>query len=414
MTSTDIVIIGAGAAGLGAAKELQHLKQDFLLLEASHRIGGRAYTENLVPGAPFDLGAHWIMAPSINPLMPLAIGSQMRLDEADEHYTAARYFEGNDWLPEGACQEFGEYWDKQFAALQLAADGAQDSSVFDVIDNDDRWAPYFHMFYAQDFTHDVDQASVKDTMAYTREENDLAVAGGMGCLLAEYAKDIPVSLNSAVRRIDSSGAQLKLDTVKGQVRANKVILTVSTGVLSGREIEFSPALPEWKLGAIEGLPLGSCTRVALQFDAAFLHELPGEFTVDTSADGPIHFRNRPCGNEYLEIATGGRMAAWMEKSGERATIALILEKLRQVVGHEAVADPVRHIVSAWNGDAWVKGAYSCARPGAADQRPILARPVNDRIFFAGEATSSKYYASVHGAYISGQDAATAATEGSGL
>lgn len=408
MTSTDIVIVGAGAAGLAAAKELQRLGQDFLLLEASHRIGGRAYTEDLLPGIPFDLGAHWIMAPSVNPLMPLAERDQMRLDEADEHYTAARYFEEGEWLPEDAYKQFGNYWDKQFVAMARAGNGDQDVSVFDVIDNDDRWAPYFHLFYAQDFTRDVDQASVKDTLAYMRKESDLAVAGGMGNLLAQYGVDVPVSMNSAVRKIDSSGARLELDTVKGRVYADKVILTVSTGVLSTRQIEFSPTLPDWKLDAIDGLPLGSCTRVALMFDEPLLRELPREFTVNTSGDGPIHFRNRPHGYEYVEIATGGRVAEWMERSGEQATIAFILEKLRQVAGRKAVPEPARRIVSAWDGDAWIKGAYSCARPGAADQRPILARPIDGRIFFAGEATSSEYYASVHGACLSGREAARAA------
>ena len=92
MTHTDVAIIGAGAAGIAAAKELRTLGRNFLLLEASHRIGGRAYTEDVVPGMPFDLGAHWIMAPSENPLMPLAEAGDLVLDEETEHYTAARYF----------------------------------------------------------------------------------------------------------------------------------------------------------------------------------------------------------------------------------------------------------------------------------------------------------------------------------
>ena len=410
MTSTNIVIIGAGAAGLAAAKELQNLGQDYLLLDASHRIGGRAYTEELAPGVPFDLGAHWVMAPSVNPLMPHAKSGEIELDAAGEHYTAARYFEERDWLPDNAFEEFGEYWDRQFAALAEATNGEQDSPVFDVIDNDSRWAPYFHMFFAQDFTRDVDQASAKDTMTYVRKEDDLAVTMGLGNLLARYGADVPVSLNAAVRKIDSSGSEIKLDTTKGQIRADKVILTVSTGVLASRQIEFAPALPDWKLAAIDGLPLGSCTRVALMFDDPILRELPSDFTVDTSGDGPIDFRNRPFGHDYVETASGGRMAEWMEKSGEQATIAFLLEKLRSVAGTKSVPTPSHSIVSAWDGDAWVKGAYSCARPGAADLRSVLARPVDDRIFFAGEATSSGYYASVHGACISGTEAARAACD----
>jgi monoamine oxidase len=404
-----VVIIGAGAAGIAAAKELQALGQNFLLLEASHRIGGRAYTENVAPGMPFDLGAHWIMAPSENPLMPLVEAGELELDEETEHYTAGHYFEDDAWLPRNAYEDFAKYWDEQFAALHEAADGRDLLSVFDVIDNDDRWAPYFHMFFAQDFTRDVDRASVEDTLAYIRQENDLAVVTGLGNLVARYGSDVPVSLNSAVRKIDWSGRDIKLHTTKGTVRAKKVILTVSTGVLATHEIEFSPALPDWKLDAIRGLPLGSLTRVALMFDTPLLQELPASFTVRTDGDDPLDFRNRPFGYDYVEVAAGGRMAEWMEKSGERATIDYILEKLRDVAGNEAVPNPVRHIVSAWDADAWVKGSYSCARPGGANQRQVLAQPVDDRIFFAGEASSSDFYASVHGACFSGRVAARAAS-----
>ena len=407
MTSTKIVIVGAGAAGLTAAKELQRLEQDFLLLEASHRIGGRAYTEVLAPGMPFDLGAHWIMEPTINPLMRLAERGQLRLVKDDKHYTAGRYFEDGEWLPKGIDQELSAYWDKQFDAMAHASNGHRDSSVFDAIDNDNRWATYFHALYAKDSTRDVDQASAKDALAFAHEEDDLAVAGGLGNLMARYGADVPVKLNSAVRKVDSSGSWLKLDTVKGRIDADKVILTVSNGVLSTRQIDFSPALPDWKLEAIEGLPLGSHTRIAVMFGKPVLGELPAHFTVNTSGDGPIHFRNQPFGNDYVEIVTGGRISEWMEKSGERATIEFVLAKLRAAAGNRAVPDPTHHIVSAWDQDAWVKGAYSCARPGAADQRTILAQPIDDRIFFAGEATSSNAYASIHGACISGRDAARA-------
>jgi monoamine oxidase len=228
--------------------------------------------------------------------------------------------------------------------------------------------------------------------------------------MARYGADVPVTLNSAVRKIDSSGSRIKLDTVKGRIDADKVILTVSNGVLSSRAIEFSPALPDWKLAAIEGLPLGSHNRIALTFDKPVLRELPKHFTVSSSADGPVSFRNRPFGYDYVELVTGGRMAEWMEKSGERAAMDFALEKLREAAGNKAVPDPVRYIMSAWDQDEWVKGTYSCARPGAADQRPILAQPIDDRIFFAGEAISVHAYGSIHGACISGRDAARAAME----
>jgi monoamine oxidase len=408
MTTTKIVIVGAGAAGLTAAKELQRIEQDFLLLEASHRIGGRAYTEALAPGMPFDLGVHWIMEPSINPLMRLAERDQLRLEKDGKHYTAGRYFDDGEWLPEGSDLELAAFWDKQLETMAQASRENRETSVFDAIDNDDRWATYFHGLYAKEFTRDVDQASVMDAMAFVTREEDLAVAGGLGNLMAKYGVGVPVTLNSAVRSVDYSGSRLKLDTVKGRIHADKVIMTVSNGVLSSNGIEFKPTLPDWKLDAIEGLPLGSHNRVALMFGKPVLHELPEYFTVNTAGDGPIPFRNHPFGYDYVEIVTGGRIAEWMEKSGEPATVDFLLAKLREAAGSKAVPNPDRHIVSAWNGDPWVKGAYSCAQPGAADQRPILAQPIDGRIFFAGEATTSIAYGSVHGACISGRDAARAA------
>ena len=408
MTSTEIVIVGAGAAGLTAAKELQRLKQDFLLLEASHRIGGRAYTEVLAPNMPFDLGAHWIMEPSRNPLMRLAERDLLRLDKDGKHYTAGRYFEDGKWLPEDSERALGAYWDNQFEAMAQAIKGNQDMSVFDAIDNDDRWAKYFHALYAKDITRDVDQASVKDILAFVHEEDDLAVASGLGTLMVRYSQGVPVMLNSAVHSVDYSGSRLKLDTAKGRIHADKVILTVSNGILASRQIEFKPALPDWKLDAIEGLPLGSHTRVALMFDKTVLRELPAYFTINTSNEGPIHFRNQPFGYDYVEIVMGGRVAEWMERSGQRATVEFVLARLRDVLGSKAVPYPTRHIVSAWNKDEWVKGGYSCAQPGTADQRSILAQSIDSRIYFAGEATSTTAYASIHGACISGRDAARAA------
>ena len=175
MTSTRTVVVGAGAAGLTAARELQRLEQDFLLLEASHRIGGRAYTEQLAPDMPFDLGAHWLMQPSGNPLMRLAERDQWRLDQDSKHYASARYFEEGEWLPEGTDRELVAYWDKQFDAMVHATKNHRDSSVFDAIDNDDRWATYFHALYAKDVTRDVDQASARDALAFVLDEEDLAL-----------------------------------------------------------------------------------------------------------------------------------------------------------------------------------------------------------------------------------------------
>jgi monoamine oxidase len=343
--------------------------------------------------------------------MRIAERDRCRLVKDVKHYTSARYFEDGEWLPEGIDAELADYWESQFDAIADKTSAQKDMPMFEIIDNNDRWAPYFWALYAKEFTRDVDQASARDPLSFTHEETDLAVADGLGVLMARYGADVPVTLNSAVHKIDYSGSRIKLDTAKGRIHADKVILTVSNGILANRDIEFSPALPDWKLDAVDGIPLGSHTRVALMFDQPVLRELPPHFTVSTSGDGPISFRNRPFDYDYVEAVTGGRMSEWMEKSGERSTIDFLLAKIRDAAGHTAVPEPSRYIMSAWNRDEWVKGAYSCARPGAADQRPILAKPVDNRIFFAGEATSSTGFGSVHGACLSGRDAARCGYDG---
>ena len=402
----DIAIVGAGVAGLAAARELQRSGSRIVLLEASHRIGGRAYTEQLETDIPFDLGAHWIHSNKINPFVEIAKRHAVRLEDETEHYTAGAYFEDDRWLPAWSAAEFGAYFDEQFDALKRAAQMGDERSVMDVIDTESRWVPYFNLFFGQDYTCDVDMVSASDAAAYIESGIDLAVADGFGALVTEWGSDIPVALNAAVQEIDWSGTEVKLKTNSGVLRVGKVILTVSTGVLATRQIRFTPELPDWKMAAIRDLPMGSCTRVGLTFNEPFLDELADEFTIRVGNDQPLHFRNRPCGYSCVEIATGGRLAEWMEKSGEEATIEFIIDRLRQALGNKTKMTLRRKIVSAWTGDAWTKGSYSYAVPGAQLQRTRLAEGIDERLFFAGEATSVDYYATVHGAYFSGQDIAS--------
>jgi len=182
-------------------------------------------------------------------------------------------------------------------------------------------------------------------------------------------------------------------------------LTVSTGVLATQQIKFVPSLPDWKTEAINSLPLGNCTRVGLTFAESFLEDLPDDFTIKMGDDEPLHYRNRPCGYDCVEITTGGRLGEWMEKSGEQATINYVLERLHHVLGNDEKMTVDRKIVSAWSGDDWIKGSYSYALPGARHQRARLAEPIDDKLYFAGEATSSDFYSTIHGAYFSAVDVA---------
>jgi monoamine oxidase len=400
----EVAIVGAGAAGLSAAQALQSRDREFVLLEASHRIGGRAYTEQLGPDIPFDLGAHWIHSDEVNPFMTIAAECGADLEKDDKDYVLADYFEDGEWLPDSAYAELSEYIAQQWEAIEKAAQASHDPSVFEAIDNDSRWAPYFHLFFSQDQTCDVDEVSSRDIARYVRGGTDHAVKSGLGNLLTKFGAGLPVSLNTAVQEIDYSGPHVRLKTTKGELRVAKVILTVSTGILASQRIKFTPALPDWKLDAIRDLPMGSSTRIGLTFEESFLDELSEDFTVRVGDDEPLHFRNRPCGHRCVEVVTGGRFAAWMEKAGERAAIDYVLSRLRHIFGNEQPMTISRQIVSAWGNDAWTLGAYSYATPGLQRQRARLAEALDESIYFAGEATSEKFYATIHGAYFSAMKA----------
>ena len=400
----EVGIVGAGVAGLAAAKCLSKHGRSFVVLEASHRIGGRAHTEWLHPNVPFDLGAHWIHTPSINPFTSIAKKLGTRLIEESDFFVEGSYFEHGAWLPEESAEALSNYYERQFEAiLQSAID--DDRAVIDVIDNDSRWAPYFYLFFGQDYTCDVDNVSTKDVASYFRQGNDLAVVDGFGVMVTEYGADVPVSLNSAVEHIDWCGDVVKLHTNNATFVVEKVIITVSTGVLGNHQIEFSPPLPSSKRHAIAALPMGSCVRAALEFDPSVHASLPEDFTVMMGDEDPLHFSNRRSAHPYFEITTGGRRAEWMEKSGENATIKYIVEQLQYVTGADIAQRLGKSIVTAWNGDLWTRGAYSCALPGEASQRRELARPIDNKLYFAGEAVSQDHCATVHGASLSGTECA---------
>ena len=181
-----------------------------------------------------------------------------------------------------------------------------------------------------------------------------------------------------------------------------MIVTVSTGILAGGDIRFTPDLPDWKRQAVADLPLGCHNRICLAFDRnVFGEDHPLDVTLLSGESEPMSFHISPFGFNYVSAVTGGRFADWLERAGSDASFDLAKENLRKAFGSDITKHLVRHLVTAWRGDPWIKGAYSAAVPGAAGQRARLAEAIDERLFFAGEATSQQFYATAHGAYLSG-------------
>ncbi len=402
-TDTDVAIVGAGAAGLAAAKTLGELGVPFVLLEAAHRIGGRAYTEEVAPGAPFDLGCHWMHSASRNPFVAIADAHGFDYDKLG--FTRRMRIAGA-WSSAAEQAERDAFMAENSERIARAAATGPDRAAAEVTERAGRWTPLYDYFFSLWTSFDVDQVSVVDLETYNDTEENWPLKQGYGALVARHAAGVPVTLNTQVAAIDWSGKALRLTTPRGEVRAKKIIVTVSTGILAGGHIRFDPALPDWKQEAVAGLPLGNHNRICLVYDRNVFGAAPprGATVLDDGAE-PMSFTIRPFGYDYVVGLTGGRFADWLERAGPAAAVDLAKENLKKAFGADIVKHVVGHNVTAWRGDPWVRGAYSAALPGQAPQRARLAEPLDGRLFFAGEATSPESYSTAHGAHLTGIDTA---------
>lgn len=400
MTQTDVIIIGAGAAGLGAAKRARELGLSFVLVEAGHRIGGRAYTEAIAPGVPFDLGCHWLHSSSINPFTKIAdaCGFAYENDFTWERklHSAGRWASAE----ESAARE--AFMDAAYAAVNKAGEAGQDISFADATDRESRFTPFFDHVASLMASVDSDQISVLDAARYNDTGENWPVAMGYGALVAAWGADVPVTLNAPVTRLAWGGPGIEAVTSKGTIRARAAIVTVSTGVLANGAIAFDPALPGWKRAAYEALPLGVHNRIGIALDRDPFGSEVARGLIHADADHePMHIQIRPFGHPFVVGLTGGRFGAWLERAGVNAAVDHLTDRLKAVFGNDVAKGFGRAIVTAWGGDPWTFGSYSAATPGTGWKRPDLARPIDQRLFFAGEATSLDFFSTCHGAMLSG-------------
>lgn len=402
-TEVDVAIIGAGSAGIAAAKVLREHGVSFKLLEASHRIGGRGYTEEVAPGVMFDLGCHWLHSASLNPYVAIADRFGFTYQKTPEA-TPARW--ENGWISAKNQAQLDTYLDTSEESIQLAAEQGNDVSMLEVIDYDSRWATTFDTYVSLDWSSNADQVSVLDWFHNEDTEEDWPVKEGYGNLIEQFGADVPVELNCLVESVRWHNNKIQLRTPKGELTSRHVIITVSTGVLGASDIRFVPELPRWKQEAIHALPLGNHNRICLTFDKnVFGDQHPESVYYADGDDDQFMIYVRPFDQNYIVGVTGGRLAWWLEKAGVQASVDHTKERLGKMFGAEVEKAVVGHTVTAWGSDPWIKGAYAAARPSQFHQRHQLAQSIDNRLHFAGEATSSQFFATAHGAYLSGMDTA---------
>ena len=260
-----------------------------------------------------------------------------------------------------------------------------------------------------DWGVDFKNLSTMDVYNYGTIHTNYMVRQGYGTVVARMGADIPVQLNTPATRINWGGDSVSVETPAGSIRARACIVTVSTGVLNAGSIEFSPALPEWKLTAIDNLPMGLLARVTLQFDGEQFGLVPNQWLAyrvpNEMPARACYFLTWPFGYNIMVGFVGGEFGWQLSDEGSSAAIEFALDEVVKMVGSSARDHFVKGHLTGWANNPWTRGAYAAARPGHHRARAELARPVGNRLFFAGEAVSAPYYQLCSGAYTSGEKAA---------
>jgi monoamine oxidase len=230
------------------------------------------------------------------------------------------------------------------------------------------------------------------------------VVEGYGAAIAAYGDGLRVEFECPVTRIDRSNKRLRIETAKGAISADQAIVTLPTTVLAAMEEFFAPALPD-KIEAARNLPLGLDDKLFIALDR------PEEFEKESRLFGVKNdsrtaaYHIRPFGRPMIEAFFGGSNARELERAGEGAFFDFAVGQLTGQFGNN-FAKRIRPLcVHRWGADPFARGAYSYAVPGKVDCRAVLAAPVDNRLFFAGEACSKDSYSTAHGAFFTGIAAA---------
>ena len=400
-SSIDIAIIGAGAAGLGAAHALQRRSVSCIVLEARDRIGGWAHTIMASPDVTFDLGCGWLHSADRNAFVAIAEQLSFAIDKSrppwrDQAYEAA--------FPREEREEFIGALEAFFTRTAEAAARGHDAPASDYLEPGNRWNGMIDAICTYLNGCELEQMSLLDFEAYADTEVNWRIRRGYGALVAAYGAGLPIALNCNVTLIDHGDTRIRLTTSQGTLTADKVIVTVPTNLIADEAIRFNPRLPA-KVEAAAGLPLGLDNKVTLALDG--WEHLPK----DSGMRGRSHtarvgsFQLRPFGQPCIEGFYGGSFAREIEAAGAGALAAQAIDDVVALLGHDIRKSLKPLAESRWGADPFARGAYSHALPGHAGKRAVLAAPVDDRLFFAGEATPPDFFSTAHGARDSGERAA---------
>jgi monoamine oxidase len=423
----EVIVVGAGVAGIAAGQKLNELGVRAVVLEARDRIGGRCYCDNSFP-APLDFGGQFFqqVVPNVfggtnNPLYDLYIAQG---GQDVPCVLIPSFSENGVLLPDAEQAPFHDMTSSvgaELAVVGIAAQlGASDVSVTDATADlaGQPWYTLTTAFMGLAFNVPTSQVSVLDAWNDIQfavnpdgSPSDKVNPTGMGNFVAEFATGLDIRLSTRVTEIDMTGAdQITVVTDQGPLTAQAVIVTAPVSLLAAGEIAFKPALPPAYAQAFDDLPFGVVDKVGIAFTSDIFGDVPANTIItshqDQSTDQFTMGLAKLAGQPMMNMFVANDLAHALEADGDAAFNAHAHEFVTATLGADAAAAIDRTHVIAWGSDPLTRGSYSAARVGKVAARATLAEAIDDRHYFAGEAISTNAHSSLHGAYLTGQEAAT--------
>lgn len=410
-----IVVIGAGLAGLAAARELQSKGHAVILVEGRDRIGGRIWTSTRWPDMPLDLGATWIHGVKGNPLTTLAKNTGAKL--LSTHYESSLTYNTAGKPLSKAEEQRLDHLRKQFSqSLKKAQEREQDVSLRQLANElADRLAAsaetrrYLDFILSgsieQEYAGSADELSAHwYDNANTFPGKDALFVDGFHTLTNHLAQNLTIETNQSVHEIHWDQRPLRIVTDKTEFTADQIVVTLPLGVLQAGSVRFMPELPTAKRQAITGLGMGVLNKCYLHFAKAFwptnvdwLEYIPdrhGEWTEWVSF---MRTANLPILLGFNAAKQGRTIEAWPDEQ----IVSSAMQTLHTLYGKD-IPEPLDYQITRWASDPFARGSYSFNPTGTLpEMRTELARPLDNKLFFAGEATDSDYFSTAHGAFLSG-------------
>lgn len=400
-SAIDVAVIGAGAAGIAAARRLAATGLSIIVLEASARVGGRAWTQHMA-GLPLDMGCEWLHSGDRNPWTALAEQAGFAIERRPPAWDNQTRDLGFTATEQAAANAAFANW-----ARRLREDPPASDCAADALEPNGDWNALIRANVSYISGVALENLSAADYAAYDRASTDLnwRVREGYGALIARSPpRRIDLRLATPVTSLTLDPAGVNLATPDGALRARAVIVTVSTAVLAGDSIALPAQLEPWREAA-RRLPLGRNEKLFVEILGGSPFELETHAYGDPRDSITGSYLIRPHGWPVIECYLGGEGAEALEREGPAAGFARAETQLASLFGENARKNLRPLAATCWSRMDQIGGAYSSALPGCAAARRDLARPFDGRVFFAGEATETEDFSTAHGAYASGLRAA---------